>query len=64
MGTATKAKQPKNLLTAHDVAEMLNVSLRSVWTWAASGRLKARKIGPKATRFKREDVERLIERGK
>lgn len=58
-----KSLEDRSLLTAQEVATLLSVSLRTVWSLRSAGKLKGRKVGPKATRFKREDVERLIERG-
>ena len=52
-------KQPK-LLEAHDVAEMLNVKLSTVYTWVLEGYLPAIKLG-KLVRFKLDEVLDWIE---
>jgi len=52
-------KQPK-LLEAHDVAEMLNVKLSTVYTWVLEGYLPAIKLG-KLVRFKLDEVLEWIE---
>jgi excisionase family DNA binding protein len=61
--TNEQALADRSLLTAREVAALLNLSVRTVWALRSAGKLRGRKIGPKATRFKREDVERLIEKG-
>jgi len=51
------------LVRAKDVAKMLNVSVRTVWTWRDIGRLPAPvKIGG-CVRWRRQDVEEWIEEG-
>ena len=51
------------LLEAKDVAEMLNVKLTTVYTWALEGYLPAFKFG-KLVRFRRNDVLEWIEGNK
>jgi len=48
------------LLEAHDVAEMLNVKLSTVYTWVLEGYLPAIKLG-KLVRFKLDEVLEWIE---
>jgi excisionase family DNA binding protein len=59
----TEVSEDKRLLTARQVADWLNVSVRTVWSLRSAGTLKATKVGPKATRFRREDVQKFIDRG-
>ena len=48
------------LLTAHQVAEMLAVSVGSVWRWSKSGKLPAPvKLG-RASRWRKSDLEAKI----
>ena len=48
------------LLKAHEVAEMLGVSVGSVWRWSASGRLPAPvKLG-RASRWRKSEIEAKI----
>ncbi len=50
------------LLTLREVAELLNVSIRTVYRLVAGGVLPAPvKIG-RSTRFRPDDVERCVER--
>jgi len=51
------------LLDVKDVAKLLRVSVRTVWTWRDMGRLPAPvKIG-RCVRWRRQDVEEWIDRG-
>jgi len=50
------------LLRVEEVARMLNISTRSVWTDVAAGRLpRPIKLGAKTTRWRRRDIERRID---
>ena len=53
-------KKQAKLLEAHDVAEMLNVKLSTVYTWVLEGYLPAIKLG-KLVRFKLDEVLEWIE---
>ena len=44
------------LLTVREVAQRLNVGVRSVWAWIASGRLKAIKLSKRCTRVRETDL--------
>ncbi len=45
------------MLTAKEVAELLNVHINTVRRWSKQGVLKSYRIGPRGDRrFKREDV--------
>jgi excisionase family DNA binding protein len=48
------------LLTKREVAELLRVSEVTVARWLKQGRLPAYRVGPRAVRVRREDVERLL----
>lgn len=52
------------LMSADEVAAFLGIDRATVWRWVSAGKLKARKIGPKTTRFRREDLEKLVEGGR
>lgn len=62
MATKAKAAEP-GLMTAADVAARLQVDVRTVRRWEAAGKLKARRLGRRTVRYRREDVERFIDRG-
>lgn len=49
-------------LTAHEVADLFNVSIRSVRTWVKEGKLPAVRVaGSGVQRFRRSDAMKLIE---
>lgn len=48
-----------SLMRRSAVAQLLDVSVRTVCRWGASGLLDERKIGPRAVRVTRESVEQL-----
>ncbi len=50
------------LLTQKDVQEMCQVSRAMVNQWRRKGLLKAYRLGKKCLRFRREDVERMLQR--
>jgi len=58
------AGEPEKLLTKREVAEALQVSGRCLERWVAQGRMRAQYLGPRLVRFRRADVEDLLERGK
>src|SRR5581483_9405296 len=43
-----------------EAAQMLGVSRVSIWRWIREGRLPALRVGPRTTRLRRQDVERLL----
>jgi excisionase family DNA binding protein len=49
-----------SLMRRSVVAELLDVSERTVCRWGAAGRLDERKIGPRAVRVTKASVERLL----
>lgn len=49
------------LLTMREVAELLKVSEVTVARWLKQGRLPAFRVGPRAVRVRREDVEQMME---
>lgn len=44
-------------LTAADVARMLGVQTRTVYSWVDRGLLPARRVGPRLLRFTAQDLE-------
>jgi excisionase family DNA binding protein len=63
--TANDAARPANghalLLCVEEVAELLACSRRLVWRLASEGALPRVKLGPRCVRFRRADVEALVE---
>jgi excisionase family DNA binding protein len=51
-------------LRAEEVAEMLAMSRRQVYRWAAERRMPAIKFGPGAVRFDPEDIEAWLRQKK
>ena len=50
------------LLSAREVAEMLNVSIWSVQIWARTGKILTLRLPGGNLRFRREDVEKMLQR--
>jgi excisionase family DNA binding protein len=51
-----------DFVTARDVAELLCVSTRTVWRWAAAGRLPAPvRVGGRCTRWRVSDLQRYFD---
>jgi excisionase family DNA binding protein len=55
-------EQKTRLLTAEDIAVMLNVKVQTVYTIARRGELEKVKLSRKCLRFRADDVMRFIER--
>jgi excisionase family DNA binding protein len=56
--------QPKDLLTAREVAARIGVGLRTVWRWTATGDLPAPvRCGRngRVVRWKTTDIEQFVE---
>ena len=51
-----KDREGARLLSARDVARMLNISKRGVWRLASEGQLAPIKIGKRTTRFDCDEV--------
>jgi excisionase family DNA binding protein len=49
-------------LTLKEAAAELRVSVPTVWRWVKSGKLAAYRVGGRAIRLRRGDVERMVER--
>ena len=65
MNVKTLGALPKadNAYRAQRVALILDVSLATVWRWAAQGRLRPIKIGPRTTVFAESEVQALLSGG-
>jgi excisionase family DNA binding protein len=56
--------QPKDLLTAREVAARLDIGLRTVWRWTATGELPAPvRCGRngRVVRWKTADIEQFVQ---
>jgi len=54
----------RKLLTYADVAEMLAVDVRTVYRLRSAGKLRPVTLGPRIVRFRREDIDRIIAKGR
>ena len=54
----------EELLTAEEVAKILKVSPSAVFKWAKRGIIPSYRIHEKCLRFKKPDIEALVEKGK
>jgi predicted DNA-binding transcriptional regulator AlpA len=62
--TAPPRIPARELLSAKEVGALLGFATRTIWRWAAEGRLpRPIHFGPKAARWRREDVERIAREG-
>ena len=50
----------KEILRSGDVAKILGVTRKTVWTWTVEGRIKAFRLPSGEFRYRREDVEELL----
>ena len=60
--TLPKARIDDQLITKKQAAERLAVSTRTIDRMAAMGRLNKIFVGP-SPRFKKSDIDRIVERG-
>jgi len=51
----------KEFLTVRDIATLLNCSIRSVYYYIESGKIRATNLGQRITRVKRSEIDRLFE---
>ncbi len=51
----------KEFLTVREVSLLLNCSIRSVYYYIESGKLKAVNLAQRTTRIKRSDIDKLFE---
>ena len=54
------ATEKQQAYRAHRTAEILDVSIATVWRWARQGRLTPIKIGPRTTVFIESEVQALL----
>lgn len=48
------------LLTATDVASIFKVHPKTIYLWASQGVLPVVRLGDRAVRFRRQDVDQLV----
>jgi len=57
----THANRAKAMLTASELAHLLNVHINTVRRWSNQGILKAHRIGPRGDRrFSKEDIDSFL----
>jgi len=49
------------VMTPQQVAEYLQVHIKTVYSWVNGGELKASKLGPRSFRVRKEDIESFLE---
>lgn len=54
------AKRVEPGYTVREAARLLKVSPTTIWRWIASGRLRARRVGPRKVRVSEEDLAAVI----
>lgn len=60
MKATTQTHQPP-LMSVREVAALLGVHRRTVWTWSGSGKMPAPvRVGAKVVRWRRRDVEKWL----
>jgi excisionase family DNA binding protein len=56
------ASEEKNMLTASELANLLNVHINTIRRWSNTGLLQVYRIGPRGDRrFRKEDVDTFLE---
>ena len=53
----------EELITRQEAAALLRISIRTLERWEQSGRLSPTRLSPGVVRYRRADVDRLIEDG-
>jgi excisionase family DNA binding protein len=51
------------LITRQEAAHLLRISIRTLERWEQTGRLTPTRLSPGVVRYRKTDVERLIEEG-
>ena len=59
--TAPLPDDPKDLMKPREVAELLRIHLVTVYEWHKSGKLPGQRLGGTSLRFRRSDVEALLQ---
>ena len=60
--TVNDQQEYVRLLTAEDIAAMLQLKVQTVYTMARRGELEKVKLSRKCLRFRADEIERFIER--
>lgn len=55
----TRAEKPSDLITVRQAAAELQVQINTVYRWCARGLLHPVRLGTRAVRLRRSDIERL-----
>lgn len=60
MGTNHDHVLLQQFVTAADAAKIADVTVVSIYKWAAAGRIEAYRVGTNCTLYQRADIERVI----
>lgn len=55
----TRAETPTDLITVRQAAAELQVQINTIYRWCARGLLRPVRLGTRAVRLRRSDIERL-----
>ena len=55
----TRAETPTDLITVRQAAAELHVQINTIYRWCARGLLRPVRLGTRAVRLRRSDIERL-----
>ena len=55
----TKTETPTDLITVRQAAAELQVQINTVYRWCARGLLRPVRLGTRAVRFRRSEIERF-----
>jgi excisionase family DNA binding protein len=53
--------EPREVMTAAEAAEYLQVHIKTLYDWIKSGELRIIKLGPRSTRILKQDIIRFLE---
>ena len=55
----TRAETPTDLITVRQAAAELQVQINTIYRWCARGLLRPVRLGTRAVRFRRSEIERF-----
>jgi excisionase family DNA binding protein len=55
--------QETTILTKREAADLLRISIRTLERWERMGKISPTRLSPGTVRYRKSDIERLIEEG-